>query len=367
MKRITEKEPRGKAATTKKWFTANEIMDHWKIPEFELYNFVKDGLPIYDPSATKTPIEPSYQLYKKERSLEQIKKDRKEELRIQLAQTSKNLKDMMLRSPLNVLLTEERLTEYAKRMYESQPDVSRLKDASFKLEDINLFAQNHNLKPIGHGDIEAFLRDLKISRHLEDSIKIRRPGEKPKIYDLKDLGFKSSSNEGWKCLVEIFETGSFYLGPYVKKSPNKVYYQRLQHLETANEKLVSFFSDKYSLQIPDKFKLYRRVIEDRPGTYSFIFQKTADKTEEYELKYADLSEQELIAEGKKLYHAINRENDPQEKNLLTGRLRSIAAEAGKRGISEPVSKAIAGDKITYEEVPEVDSELDQDVFQDREE
>ncbi|MFC1814350.1 hypothetical protein ACFL0M_00095 [Thermodesulfobacteriota bacterium] len=116
---------------------------------------------------------------------------------------------------------------------------------------------------------EDFIRQLRVYYENDHKIKIQEPGKKAITWTHGPLGFKNNESKEWKGFLYIIEYPPhiFLLGPSSKteaglKIPNREYEKKRKRLFMIDKKLIAFFRREYSLQLPDKFKIYERCREE---------------------------------------------------------------------------------------------------------
>jgi len=153
-------------------------------------------------------------------------------------------------------------------------------------------------------DPEDFIRNLRVSYENDNKIKIQVPKRKANCFTCQSLGFRDNTTKEWNALTGILQDAphTYCIGPASKnvngiKTKISSYDAQRKLLDGINKKLVDYFKNKYSVQIPIDFKIYELCIGEKTGTYKFKFQIIKEETaikSKLENKYENLSKEKLL-------------------------------------------------------------------------
>lgn len=130
-----------------------------------------------------------------------------------------------------------------------------------------------------------FVRNLRVYHETDFEIRIQEPGKRAKIYNFKELGFRSFSTKAWVTFLNVFEdpNHTYWVGPAHAGLDRVAGYDRRQkRLRFISKKLVKFFNENYSAGIPEKFNLFELCPDKRPGTYKAKFKIAEAEYEGFE-------------------------------------------------------------------------------------
>lgn len=404
-----------------KFKTGKELIQEWKIRDFELFEYVKAGLQPYNQAGKALP--PPDISYKRDHikarlrllnnkadtlkfyhgwvtlSPEQKKQYFEEDIRRVLwaathersaqSEYDQTMKDIeSLESELSQI---ENINSWANYELPEEYQGARaimdlLLRSYFHIEDINktLTPVKGQEKAITDtreqkADYEAFIRNLKISLKSGDEIKIQNPPKAPKVYTLEDMGFKNITDKRWCLLIIALNNGGLYRMEVVPKnkvklaekvyvtntaSPQTKYDQQQKQLQRLNKRLIDFFNDEFKLQIPKDFKLYKQLSSDPPSHYHFKFNVTKDALEQHEDEYNTYNESGLINETLLLYKKLQNPNISEtDHNNLIIRLNTVKSIADQKGFTVKVEDII---KSANDELMDINSEEQETGLRDDE-
>jgi hypothetical protein len=369
-----------KTTPSSQWMTGEDLIARWGIMGFELFEYMKQGLQAYTRYGKKIvdsdPLEkaPRYTLdffvdslkaaekagrvlsgkMRPPRSDREINKEAKKAFESQTLEVINPPRDCVLMS--FTLPNNEKLAEEA---------ISKAKSFFFKLKDVSSFEQEEKNKSPQYQpqitteqkkptekktqepklfDSEKFVRSLRISYLNDTEIRIGEMGKKAKTYGKKELGFIKENSKTWDAFINILKVPDhrYYVGTAhgANKTRKHSYDVSQKTLSEISNKLVSFLSETYRIQLPDKFKLFERAIDDKPGTYQLKVQVSGSK-EKTKDQFETMPENELLAAIADLsaqFKKISKfgDEEAEEKGQkISAQLYSAVEIAGKKGWLTP--------------------------------
>jgi|GEM_PF-6436351 len=127
---------------------------------------------------------------------------------------------------------------------------------------------------IKNKNFEEFIKHLKIYYENNSEINIQIPKRKKNCVTANTLGFTNPNGITWEKLLRVLQDPPHY--HYVLDT-SKINADR-NRLKQINDKLLTFITEKFNINPPDKYKLYELAKEKGPGVYRFKFKIMESET-----------------------------------------------------------------------------------------
>jgi len=275
------------------WISGNDLIAHWQIEDFELFDFLKKGLQPYSRLGKKIvdsdPLErgPLQSIEEIENNLRKGKISGYGMLAYtggipQPVTTKKQIKlaaqwiygsqgSKILNPPGNCILMSFTLPKNANEAYVA---IEETKWFLFKKDEASEFAEKHGypkletspevlLENAGSQSYEDVIKPLTLQYENDESIIIKSESGKKETfrYDDRDLGFKNNRTKEWTFFLRVLKC----------KQPIKVNEHERKWMRKVEEKLKNLIGNLNHIDIPRDYKLFYHDKSDEPGCYRTRF------------------------------------------------------------------------------------------------
>jgi len=316
------------------WINGNDLIVHWGIEDFELFDFLKKGLQPYSRLGKQVVDSDSLERGRGV-SIEKIESNLRAGKISGYGTFAYNFTGNIPRR-----LTENQIKPHAKFIYASQKlqilnppkdcilmsftlpknaneayvAIEKTKYFLFEKAQVSEFAKKNGLRALDEHGVdqssviteqdqnarcEDFVRSLRFYFENESEVKIQEPGKKSKTFTHESLGFDRLTDE-WRWFIAVIEGPKhFYEYGPAKKGHLKIkgYERNRSRLREINKKIVEFLKKEYHIDPPEGFKTFEKAPKEGPGVFRFKFQvgKKVEKS-----KYDKFAKKDLLAEIERL-------------------------------------------------------------------
>ena len=205
--------------------------------------------------------------------------------------------------PRRRALTTEKLTRERASVFEEKPIETGKKapTASKQMERLPVADINKRIGNVEKTqkevlqEFDAIIEAFTIIPESDYEIKIKKSGKAPISYPHHILNFKTKKTL-WKTFLEIIRDNGFYnVGPSGSQDVDvkNEYDKKQKRLREINKKLIMFFREKFSSQIPDNYNFFAPYPDEgKKGVYKLqIPIKTHTKNDS---RYRHKTKEELL-------------------------------------------------------------------------
>ena len=273
-----------------RWITSKELMEHWEIESFELFNCLKGGLQPYTQHGHKIVDSDTLEYGLKYSEAEYLRWFIEQPLFPLHIGGAEQLTDEELIKKIEKLedaIPEQQpqpLNPPPHHMSFTLPDgnraakwaIEKVMPLIFRRDKTSEFAVEKGFRALAEPqcDPEMFIEKLTFSAVNDIEIVIKEPGKKPVSHGYGAMGFQNSTTNEWRELLQIVRAPLpfFELG---KSTNRKNYDRRNSILKNLNAKLTKYLRDHFSVSLPPGFKLHELDKTMSPGTHRFVFKTSS--------------------------------------------------------------------------------------------